>query len=531
MRNAAFEQVEQAADLGTMIHGALEAAMAGEPYDPELRVYIQPVLEWKEKTGIQIVDREIRLVNKAEGFAGTADVLFRYGQQGIGILDYKTRKTKRAKSSRLTTTRRCSWRRMPRPTGGRRTSTGCWLPTCSSRPPSPAGWKWSSTRTSPAIGRPSGSSPPCGGIRRVRPAAAIFTHAQVMMSLQFNGSTEKLVTRVADTPTRASSEGLLCPPAEWAAVAVGPIVAVDFETFYTTSYSIKKLGRWAYVHDPRFEAYLVAVTDGNRTCVCHPSEFPWATITGRPWLSHNRDFDRAVFERLREQGKIHASNPPVWWCSAALCAYLQHPRDLAGAAKAVLGITLDKSIRTRAKGRVPTQDELFGCEISRYAARDAETCLALWLRLERHWPVQERQLFELTSDLGRRGLAVDWDYVRSKRRELENLVKDLQASLPWRPATSVKQFREACQRAAVPPPRSTSNSDPSFLRWLDTNLDSKAATWIRHLQRLRSANRTARVLEAMEARRMTTGRMAYELKYFGASTGRWSGGGDSISRT
>jgi len=93
VRNAAFEQVGQAADLGTMIHGALELAMAGEPYDPELRVYVQPVLDWKERTGIAIVDREIRLVNKAEGFAGTADVLFRYGQQGIGILDYKTRKT------------------------------------------------------------------------------------------------------------------------------------------------------------------------------------------------------------------------------------------------------------------------------------------------------------------------------------------------------------------------------------------------------------------------------------------------------
>jgi hypothetical protein len=93
VRNAAFEQVEQAADLGTMIHGALESAMAGEPYDPSLNVYIQPVLDWKAKVGIEIVDREIRVVNKVEGFAGTADVLFRYGQQGIGILDYKTRKT------------------------------------------------------------------------------------------------------------------------------------------------------------------------------------------------------------------------------------------------------------------------------------------------------------------------------------------------------------------------------------------------------------------------------------------------------
>jgi len=40
------------------------------------------------------IDREIKLVNKQHGFAGTADVLFRYGRNGIGILDYKTRKTK-----------------------------------------------------------------------------------------------------------------------------------------------------------------------------------------------------------------------------------------------------------------------------------------------------------------------------------------------------------------------------------------------------------------------------------------------------
>ena len=94
VRNAAFEQVEAAADLGTRIHGALEAAMAGGPYDPQLAVYIQPVLAWKEETGIAVVERELRVVNKAEGFAGTADVLFRYGRNGIGILDYKTRKTK-----------------------------------------------------------------------------------------------------------------------------------------------------------------------------------------------------------------------------------------------------------------------------------------------------------------------------------------------------------------------------------------------------------------------------------------------------
>lgn len=94
VRNAAFEQVEQAADLGTMIHGALELAMAGEPYAEDLRPYVEPVLKWKQAVGIQIVERELRVVNRAHGFAGTTDVLFRFGRAGMGILDYKTRVTR-----------------------------------------------------------------------------------------------------------------------------------------------------------------------------------------------------------------------------------------------------------------------------------------------------------------------------------------------------------------------------------------------------------------------------------------------------
>jgi len=90
---ASKEKTEQAADLGTRIHAALDAAMIGEAYDPEMAPYVEPVVKWKRETGILIVEREIRLVNTAHGFAGTSDVMFRYGENGIGILDYKTRKT------------------------------------------------------------------------------------------------------------------------------------------------------------------------------------------------------------------------------------------------------------------------------------------------------------------------------------------------------------------------------------------------------------------------------------------------------
>ncbi|HNQ88408.1 MAG TPA: DNA polymerase [Verrucomicrobiota bacterium] len=315
-------------------------------------------------------------------------------------------------------------------------------------------------------------------------------------------------------------------PEAWAEIECGGTVAVDFETFYTAAYSVAELGLWAYCHDPRFQAYLVAVTDGERTCVCAPSRFPWATIAGRTWVSHHRDFDRSVFERLQEQSAVPSGiAPAIWLCSAALCAYLQHPRDLVGAVKAVFGETLDKGPRERAKGRVPGEDYLLAAEISRYAARDALACLALWNHLERHWPPHERRLFDLTSDMGRHGLAVDWAYVRAKRLELEDLAGSIADALPWKPATSVKQFEAACERIGVPAPPSTSSADPGFARWLKKHIDSDAATWVRHMQRVRSANRTAKVLESMEARRMPSGRMAYELKYFGASTGRWSGGG------
>jgi hypothetical protein len=323
------------------------------------------------------------------------------------------------------------------------------------------------------------------------------------------------------------AEPEILTPEGWASKPVGDLVAVDFETFYTSAYSVKELGHWAYCHDPRFHAYLVAVTDGEQTCVCDPREFPWESIEDRRWVSHNRDFDRAVFGRLLGLGSIpwHVLSPAEWYCSAALCAFLQLPRDLAGAVKAVFGEVLDKAPRARAKGWHPMEDSFLAIEMRRYAGRDALACLALWNHLELHWPAHERRLFELTSEMGQRGLAVNWDYVRKSREDLQGFVAVVSADLPWDRALSIKSFRAACQMKGVEAPASTSAKDPEFLQWADANPDSVGAGWARRMQRIRSANRTARVFEAMEARRMPDGRMAYELRYFGASTGRWSGGG------
>lgn len=91
---ASQQQVVDAADLGSKIHACLELALKGEEWNQELAVYVQPVLDWWQQVGIRPEALEKVLVNTEVGFAGCVDVLFRYGKNGKGILDYKTRKTK-----------------------------------------------------------------------------------------------------------------------------------------------------------------------------------------------------------------------------------------------------------------------------------------------------------------------------------------------------------------------------------------------------------------------------------------------------
>jgi hypothetical protein len=86
--------VVEAADLGSRIHDALEAILEGRPVEDDLLPYVQPCINWKQDRGLTFDEREIVLVNTAEGYAGRCDVLG-HGKKGqLVVIDYKTRKTK-----------------------------------------------------------------------------------------------------------------------------------------------------------------------------------------------------------------------------------------------------------------------------------------------------------------------------------------------------------------------------------------------------------------------------------------------------
>lgn len=307
------------------------------------------------------------------------------------------------------------------------------------------------------------------------------------------------------------------------------LIAIDYETYYTGTYSVRTLGNHAYVMDPRFHAGLVALStfpdDGaSETVVGKPEEIQWERFAGHDWVAHNADFDRAVHERLIDLGKIPDVRPREWLCSAAAAAYLQLPRDLAGACKAVLGITVDKTVRTSMCGK-KWEANLFGDSgILEYASKDAILCGQLWQQIGHLWPERERRLWRLTRDMGERGVHLDIEALERGITTLKQGILDCDAAIPFSPSGSIPKFRAACEAANVAPPKSTSAKDPGFDKWLDANMNNDSVLWVRHMQRRRSLNRTLKVLESMKLR-CFDGRLRYDLRYYGGSTGRWAGGG------
>jgi hypothetical protein len=89
----AFQQVDDAADLGTRIHAAFENCFQGLPYSPEMETYISPIKEWAEKHKVKFLKHELRLVNAELGYAGTTDALVEVDGT-LHVLDLKSRKTK-----------------------------------------------------------------------------------------------------------------------------------------------------------------------------------------------------------------------------------------------------------------------------------------------------------------------------------------------------------------------------------------------------------------------------------------------------
>ena len=255
------------------------------------------------------------------------------------------------------------------------------------------------------------------------------------------------------------------------------IAAVDFETFYDSKagYSLTNLTPYEYVHDDRFNAYLIAVaySDGRPTFVGSPKEFDWASITNAQLLAHNAAFDGMVLNRLMELG-IAPEEPRDWLDTADMVAFLGVTRNLKNACKELLDLEVSKAVRTAMDGKTEKDLNEFDYKaLIEYGGSDADECLALFLKYGDQWPQIERDISNQNREAAWRGIFVDEEAVIKGINTLSEKQSEAARQLPWvaegKPAGSLPALASAVQKLGLPVPPSFRKNDPRFLEWEATN--------------------------------------------------------------
>ena len=101
MIDKSSEDASAAADIGTIVHDAIEKVLTGGSYNKDqevvlstmqtvyLKALVDPALEAYEALGVTPTGVEKVLVNKDDGYAGKTDIVFDFG-----IIDWKSMRTK-----------------------------------------------------------------------------------------------------------------------------------------------------------------------------------------------------------------------------------------------------------------------------------------------------------------------------------------------------------------------------------------------------------------------------------------------------
>ena len=308
-----------------------------------------------------------------------------------------------------------------------------------------------------------------------------------------------------------------------------PTIALDFETYYDKHYGIQECGLYGYTRHENFDPYMISVADGSESWAGEPKDFNWDSLEGATLVSHNAAFDRTVYEAMVEKKLAPKINYQDWVCSANLSAYICNRRSLADASKFLLGIDVDKSMRSYMKGKTWADAIKEGQDkkLLEYARLDAVHCYSLWTKFSDRWPARERALSAITIDQGTRGIQLDIPRLNEYISIAQEAILTTEKSIPWMEAgskpTSTKAIAEQCRKHGIPCPpiKSHEDGEEKFAWWQET-FGPKFA-WVKAVSDWRVINKLLGTLERMKAWARPDGTMTFSLKFFGAHTGRWSG--------
>ena len=323
------------------------------------------------------------------------------------------------------------------------------------------------------------------------------------------------------------------------------IVTIDFETYYDREYSLSKMTTEAYVRDGRFEVIGVGIKVND-----HPTDWYSGNNVGKflnsldysdkAILAHNCVFDGAILSWLY-------NIKPRFWLDTLSMARPFHNSTVGGSLKALvhhykLGAKGDEVINALGKRRKDfTPEELD--KYASYCVNDVDLTYKLFQRLKaENFPASELMIIDQTLRMYTEPtIILDTDvltqHLEKVKADKQKLIDDL--SLKGLSQEKVKKalmsnqiFAKLLQTVGVEPPMKTSlrtgketyafaKTDKAF-----TNLLEHPSPKVQNLVAARlgtkstiEETRTENLIKVAER-----GRLPIMLNYYGAHTGRFSGG-------
>lgn len=318
------------------------------------------------------------------------------------------------------------------------------------------------------------------------------------------------------------------------------IITIDFETYYDRDYSLSKMTTEAYIRDPRFEIIGVGIKVNDTETDWYsgadaPGFLNAVDYTNAAILCHNTAFDGAILS-------WHCGIKPKLWLDTLSMARPLHSMTVGGSLKALatyykLGAKGDEVVRAlgmRRKDFTPEQMRSY----ADYCVQDVELTYKLFKKLMRQFPKEELLVIDQTIRMYTEPqLELDTDVLEHhltaiherKAKLLEKLGGEERAK---KFLMSNPKFASLLQAMGVQPPMKVSpttgkqtfafaKNDTEFTALLEhpkasvrTIVEARLGT-----KSTIEETRTQRFLEVAER-----GRIPIMLNYYGAHTGRFSGG-------
>jgi hypothetical protein len=318
------------------------------------------------------------------------------------------------------------------------------------------------------------------------------------------------------------------------------IVTLDFETFYSQDYTLsgKDMNTSEYVRDPRFHAHGVGIKIGSGRTKWYTGKNIRLALEAIDWtrsamLCHHTQFD--AFICSHHYGIIAA----FYLCTLSMSRavhghHVAHTLDALAKRHGLAGKVLSAAlVATKGKMQLTPQEER---DLGAYTVNDCDDCAAAFHAMYSHFPDDELRLVDLTIRMFVRPLL----YVDIPRVEAE-LAKEVGAkaeALKLSGANpsdlmSNQKFAKLLEAAGATLPMKVSpstgemtyafaKSDLEFQE-LAKSPNKKIAALCAARLRTKSTIGETRAVRFLEAGKDGMPLPIY-LNYYGAHTGRWSGG-------